>query len=115
MLCLRLETQGGVPPFLVRGQTHLPHHPLGPTGSPGREETLSSTAATLIQIAKLVKNAVLKAFELVRKRFQTCRKGEKQTHLEFTGDLTKHFDRWCSALEINDYDSLSEYCVWTVE
>lgn len=39
-----------------------------------------------------VKKAVLKAFELVpdayRKRFQTWRKEEKQTHLEFACDLT---------------------------
>lgn len=58
---------------------------------------------------------MLKAFELVpeayRKRFRTWRKGEKQTHLELAYDLAKHFDRWCAALEVSDYNGLRELVV----
>lgn len=59
-----------------------------------------------------VKDAVLKAYELVpeayRQRFRSWRKAEKQSHVEFARDLCKHFNRWCSALDVTTYEELCD-------
>ena len=79
------------------------------------QEAYASLSSDDSKKYKLVKNAVLRAFELVpdayRKCFRTWRKGEKQTYLELAGDLARHFDRWCAALEVSDYDGLCELIV----
>lgn len=62
-----------------------------------------------------VKDAVLKAYELVpeayRQRFRSWRKSDKQSHIEFARDLTKHFNRWCSALRVTSFQDLCELMV----
>ena len=62
-----------------------------------------------------VKDTILKAYERVpefyRQRFRTWKKGYKQTHLEFVRDLKLFFSRWCTAAEVDDYDSLRELIV----
>lgn len=64
------------------------------------------------RVYKTVKEAVLKAYELVpeayRQRFRSWRKGEKQSHVEFARDLCKHFNRWCSARDVTSYEELCE-------
>lgn len=61
------------------------------------------------------KEAVLKAYELVpeayRQRFRAWQKSDKQSHIEFARDLTKHFNRWYSALEITTFEELCDAMV----
>lgn len=49
----------------------------------------------------VVKAAFLWAYELVpeayRQRFRGCRKGEKQTFVEFAREKEFLFDRWCTS------------------
>uniref|UniRef100_A0AAQ5ZP60 Gypsy retrotransposon integrase-like protein 1 n=1 Tax=Amphiprion ocellaris TaxID=80972 RepID=A0AAQ5ZP60_AMPOC len=67
------------------------------------------------RVYKTVKEAVLKAYELVpeayRQRFRSWRKSERQSHVEFARDLTKHFNRWCSALDVKSYEELCDVIV----
>lgn len=62
-----------------------------------------------------VKAAVLKSYELVpeayRQKFRNWVKNERQTHVEFARELMGHFNRWCSALGVDTFDSLSELMV----
>ncbi len=52
-----------------------------------------------------VKDAVLKAYELVpeayRQKFRNIRKPAEQTYCEFARDLKKQLDRWCAASGAN--------------
>lgn len=52
------------------------------------------------------------AFELVpefyRRRFKSWRKKEKQCYVVFARELTAHFDRWCSSLNIKTLHELRE-------
>uniref|UniRef100_A0AAQ5X4U8 Gypsy retrotransposon integrase-like protein 1 n=1 Tax=Amphiprion ocellaris TaxID=80972 RepID=A0AAQ5X4U8_AMPOC len=67
------------------------------------------------RVYKAVKEAVLKAYELVpeayRQRFRSWSKSERQSHVEFARDLTKHFNRWCSALDVKSYEELCDVIV----
>uniref|UniRef100_A0A671UNG2 SCAN box domain-containing protein n=1 Tax=Sparus aurata TaxID=8175 RepID=A0A671UNG2_SPAAU len=62
-----------------------------------------------------VKEAILKAYELVpeayRQHFRSWRKSDKQSHVEFAKDLTKHFNRWCSALEVTTFKDLCDLMI----
>ncbi len=64
---------------------------------------------------KIVKDAVLKAYELVpeayRRRFRAWRKGERQTHVEVARELINHFNRWCTSLEVDSFDRLCDLMV----
>ena len=59
-----------------------------------------------------VKEVILKAYELVpkayRQRFRSWRKSDKQSHVELAKDLTKHFNRWCSVLEVTTFEDLCD-------
>lgn len=76
------------------------------------QEAYSALSVSDSQNYCLVKSAVLKAYELVpeayRQRFRTWKKADNQTHLEFARDLTGHFTRWCSALEVKTFDDLCD-------
>ena len=54
---------------------------------------------------EVVKEAILKAYELVpeayRQQFRGCRKGEQQTYVEFARSKENLFDRWCSSKDVN--------------
>ena len=51
-----------------------------------------------------VKNAILKAYELVpeayRQKFRNYYKQESQTHVEFAHEKEVYFDRWCNSREV---------------
>ena len=51
-----------------------------------------------------VKQAVLKAYELVpeayRQSFRKCKIQDKQTYTEFARDKEALFDRWCASKEV---------------
>jgi len=57
-----------------------------------------------------VKAAVLKAYELVpepyRQRFRTSQKRANQSHMDFVRELSNHFNRWCVASSVDNFDSL---------
>ena len=54
----------------------------------------------------IVKNAILKAYELVpeacRQKFRGTVKGDNQTHVEFARQKETLFDRWCTSKEIGE-------------
>ncbi|XP_060777490.1 uncharacterized protein LOC132886624 isoform X1 [Neoarius graeffei] len=62
-----------------------------------------------------VKLAVLKAYECVpehyRQKFRSWKRGPRQSHLEFARDLTTYFNRWCSSVEVSDFDGLCDLIV----
>ncbi|XP_035806767.2 uncharacterized protein LOC118470711 [Amphiprion ocellaris] len=62
-----------------------------------------------------VKAAVLKAYELVpeayRQRFRSWEKSGRQTHMEFARELSTHFHRWCSSLNVHTFDALCELVI----
>ena len=64
---------------------------------------------------KMVKEAVLKAYELVPEeywqRFRSWKKGGKQTHVEFTSELVTHFGCWCSASSVVSFEELRNLVV----
>uniref|UniRef100_A0A8C6PMF9 SCAN box domain-containing protein n=1 Tax=Nothobranchius furzeri TaxID=105023 RepID=A0A8C6PMF9_NOTFU len=59
-----------------------------------------------------VKNAILRAYELVpeayRQRFRTQRRTATQTFVEFAREKEMLFDRWCQASKATDFNSLRE-------
>ncbi|KAL4009454.1 hypothetical protein ACER0C_003306 [Sarotherodon galilaeus] len=79
------------------------------------QEAYSALSAADCRSFATVKDAVLKAYELVpeayRQRFRSWRKSDKQSHIEFARDLTKHFNRWCSALGVSTFQDLCELMV----
>ena len=46
-----------------------------------------------------------------RQHFRSWRKSEKQSYVEFTRDLTKHFNRWGFSLEVATFKGLSDLTV----
>ena len=64
---------------------------------------------------RVVKSAVLRAYELVpeayRQRFRTWRMTEGQTHVEFARELTAHFFRWCGASGVDTFEGLGNLLV----
>nr|XP_055071458.1 uncharacterized protein LOC129451930 [Misgurnus anguillicaudatus] len=62
-----------------------------------------------------VKVTILKAYELVpeayRQRFRNWRKGERQTHSEVVRELVSHFDRWCTASDVDNFESLRDLII----
>jgi hypothetical protein len=62
---------------------------------------------------KMVKEAVLKAYELVPEeywqRFRSWKKGGKQT--EFTSELVTHFGCWCSTSSVVSFEELRNLVV----
>ena len=60
-----------------------------------------------------VKNAILKAYELVpeayRQKFRNYRKQESQTDVEFAHEKEVYFDRWCNSREVGtDFEKLRQ-------
>ena len=60
-----------------------------------------------------VKNAILKAYELVpeayRQKFRNYRKQESQTRVEFAHEKEVYFDRWCNSREVGtDFEKLRQ-------
>ena len=60
-----------------------------------------------------VKNAILKAYELVpeayRQKFRNYRKQESQTHVEFPHEKEVYFDRWCNSRKVGtDFEKLRQ-------
>ena len=60
-----------------------------------------------------VKNAILKAYELVpeayRQKFRNYRKQESQTHVEFAHEKEVYFDRWWNSREVGtDFEKLRQ-------
>ena len=60
-----------------------------------------------------VKNATLKAYELVpeayRQKFRNYRKQESQTHVEFALEKEVYIDRWCNSREVGtDFEKLRQ-------
>ena len=59
-----------------------------------------------------VKNAILKAYELVpeyHQKFRNYRKQESQTHVEFGHEKEVYFDKWCNFREVGtDFEKLRE-------
>ncbi len=57
-----------------------------------------------------IKSAVLRAYELVpeayRQRFRSWEKENGQTYAEFARDLSTHFRRWLTALEVTTFEDL---------
>ena len=55
---------------------------------------------------KVVKTAILRAYELVpeayRQELQNTVKSDNQTHAEFARQMQTLFERWCTSKEIND-------------
>ena len=73
------------------------------------------TSLSLEQSVKydVVKEAILKAYELVpeayRQKFRSYRKFESQTHVEFAREKTELFDRWLASKNVNkSFDKLRE-------
>ncbi len=60
----------------------------------------------------IVKEAILRAYELVpeayRQKFRGHRKTPSQTYVEFARDKGTLFDRWCSACKVTDFAELRE-------
>ena len=60
-----------------------------------------------------VKNAILKACELVpeayRQKFRNYRKQESQTHVEFAHEKEVYLDRWCNSRDVGtDFEKLRQ-------
>ena len=55
-------------------------------------------------VYRTVKNAILKAYELIpeahRLKFRGTKRGEVQTYVEFAQDKQTLFDWWCASKEI---------------
>lgn len=49
--------------------------------------------------------------EAYRQRFRMWKKGDNLTDLEFAGDLIAQFTHWCSSLNVNSSDDLSNLIV----
>lgn len=68
------------------------------------------------RVYKTVKESVLKAYELVpeayRQRFRSWRKAERQSHVEFVSDLSRHFQKWCLALNVETFEDLCDLVVF---
>lgn len=74
------------------------------------QEAYSSISPDQALSYKAVKEAVLKAYELVpeayRLKFRTWKLQDKQSHVEFAREMMLHFSRWRNASEAHDYESL---------
>ena len=59
-----------------------------------------------------VKDAILKAFELVpetyRKLFRNCKKKDECTYIEFAQQKEMLFDRWCKSRNVNSIEKLRQ-------
>ena len=61
-----------------------------------------------------VKNAILKAYELVpegyRQKFRNCRKSDEQTFYEYAQEKEMLFDRWCLSKSVNkNFENLKQF------
>ena len=63
-----------------------------------------------------VKSTVLKAYEFVpevyRHQFKSWEKRNGQTYVKFARDLTNHFKRWLTALEVTTFDDLCDLLIF---
>ena len=78
------------------------------------QEAFASLSAQDSTQYQKVKETVLKAYELVpeayRQRFRSWQRGNK-SYMEFARDLSTHFNRWCVAAGVEDYDDLADLIV----
>ena len=76
------------------------------------QEAYAALSNTDSQSYTKVKAAVLKVYELVpeayRQHFRNWRRRKTQSHLEFARDLVLHFNRWCTASEVDNFESLCD-------
>ncbi|KAM7406893.1 hypothetical protein PAMA_002878 [Pampus argenteus] len=76
------------------------------------QNTYASLPSDLSLNYDRVKEAVLKAYELVpeayRQRFRRFKKSDEQTYVEFSHEKEVLFDRWCRALDVADFAALRE-------
>ena len=68
-------------------------------------EVYSALSVDQSSVYRTVKNAILKAYELIpeayRQKFRGTKRGEAQTYVEFARDKQTLFDRWCASKEVN--------------
>ncbi len=76
------------------------------------QEAYSSLSVEDAKDYLTVKNAVLRAYELVpeayRQKFRSWKKTDSQTHVEFVHDISVYFNRWCTASDVKTLDDLKE-------
>lgn len=76
------------------------------------QEAYSSLSPEHALSYKAVKEAILKAYELVpeayRLKFRTWKLQDRQSHVEFAREMTLHFERWRNAAGANNYESLCD-------
>lgn len=79
------------------------------------QEAFSSMSLADSSDYKNIKSAVLRAYELVpeayRQRFRSWEKRAGQTYVEFARDLTTHFKRWLTALDVTGFDDLCDLVI----
>ncbi|XP_043976856.1 uncharacterized protein LOC122833417 isoform X2 [Gambusia affinis] len=79
------------------------------------QEAYVSLTSAERKVYKSVKEAVLKAYELVpehyRQQFRNCRKAEKQTNTDLVRQLNTQFYRWLSAEGVKEFESLCDLMV----
>lgn len=79
------------------------------------QEVFSALDTETLASYERVKDAILKAYELVpeayRQKFRTFRRGDKQTHVEFVRDLVIQFDRWRKSSKATSYGELCDLLV----
>jgi len=76
-------------------------------------EVYSALSVDQSSVYTTVKNAILKAYELVpeayRQKFRGTKGGEAQTYVEFARDKQTLFDRWCASKEVSgDFEKLRQ-------
>ena len=76
------------------------------------QEAYSALSVTDSVSYKLVKEAVLKVYEMVpeayRQRFREGRKEDKQSYLEFARELVITFNRWRTASSVGNFEELCD-------
>ena len=76
------------------------------------QEAVSALSSTQCRDYATVKDAVLKAYELIpeayRQRFRTMRKKDEQNNVEFARELGTQFNRWCAAAHVVTLEDLRE-------
>lgn len=76
------------------------------------QEAVSTLSLSDSQDYDCVKSVVLNAFQLVpeayRQKFRNHKKGVNKSYVEFAREKEIMFDRWCTACNSTDFDSLRE-------
>lgn len=79
------------------------------------QEAYASLGSDSLTYKSVKDCAVLKAYELVpeayRQRFRTPEKKVARSHLEFVREITNHFNRWCVASGVNNFEGLCDLII----